>query len=124
MTLVQWQHEIEQSKAQELEAWLFQMFERDILPQLQKHLFCWSNNPLKKPQSNWFRSPKPDRVARYWQAVLNEYRKYAQAWGQQNPTAWTTVEPLVNLRVGQMLKDATPASRKKLVGIAGWLMRN
>lgn len=124
MTLVQWQHEIEQSKAQELEAWLFQMFERDILPQLQKNLFCWSNNPLKKPQSSWLGSPKPEQVARYWQAVLNEYRKYAEAWGQQNPTAWATVGPLVNLRVGQMLKDATPASRKKLVGLAGWLMRN
>lgn len=123
MTLVQWQHEIEQSKAQEVEAWLFEMFQRDILPELQKHIFCWSSNPLKKPQSNWLASPKPDRVARYWQAVLNEYRNYATAWGQQNPTAWTTVGPLVNLRVGQMLKDATPASRKKLEGLAGWLKR-
>lgn len=124
MTLVQWQHEIEQSKAQELEAWLFQKFERDVLPELQKHIFCWSNNPLKKPQSNWFGSPKPEQIAHYWQAVLNEYRKYAQAWGQQNPTGWVIVEPLVNLRVGQMLKDITPISRKKLEGLARWLIKN
>lgn len=122
MTLVQWQHEQEQSKAQEVEVWLFEMFERDILPELQKHIFYWSSNPLKKPQSNWLGSPKPDGVARYWQAVLNEYRNYAEAWGQQNPTAWATVGPLVNLRVGQTLKDATPASRKKLGGLASWLI--
>ena len=124
MTLVQWQHEIEQSKAQEVEAWLFEMFERDILPELQKHIFWLSNNPLKKPQANWFGTPKPERVARYWQAVLNEYRKYAEAWGQLNPTAWTMMGPLVDLRVGQMLKDATPqTSRKKLEGLTGWLKR-
>ncbi len=57
-----------------------------------------------------------------WQAVLNEYRNYAQAWGQQNPTAWTAIEPLVNLRVGQILKDATPTARKKLGGLVGWLI--
>jgi hypothetical protein len=121
MTLVQWQHEQEQTKAQEVEAWLFQKFERDILPELQKHLFCWSSNPLKKPRLNWLGSPKPDEVARHWQAILNEYRKYAEAWGRQNSAAWPTVSLLVNLRVGQVLKDVTPSSRQKLEGLARWL---
>ena len=121
MTLMQWQHEQEQAIAYKTEDWLFHKFEQEELPKLQNNIPFWSNNPLKKPQSNWLGSSQPDEVARHWQAILNEYRKYAEAWGKRNQTAWATVGRLVNLRVGQTLKDVTPSSRKKLGGLGSGL---
>lgn len=94
-----------QRKAEELEALLFDQFSQEILPQLQRHSWWWS--PLHKPRYHWFffftwGVTNPDTVANHWQACLEEYARYALAYGRRNSTAWRDLEPLVRLRIGAL----------------------
>jgi hypothetical protein len=112
-TLVQWQQE----QARATEGWLWSSFLGEILPEIQNHQPIWGVVPLKKPQVGWWRGSNlgkfrflfwewgedfSTRTGTHWQAVLNEYHVYAEAFGRENPAVWNSgVGMLVAWRVGK-----------------------
>lgn len=133
-TLIEWQ----QQQAYTVEAWLWNSFLQDVLPELQWSERLWEDTPIKKPRLGFWRSSPqdqnrflfwswgtdfPTRVAGHWQEVLMEYKRYAEAFGQENPALWNSgVGALVNWRVGQT-SGFVPQSHRKLAGLARWLSR-
>ncbi|WP_392476217.1 hypothetical protein [Nostoc sp. C110] len=133
-TLIEWQ----QQQACTVEAWLWNSFFQDVLPELQwfegRHL--WADAPIKQPRLGFWRSSPlnkkrflfwswgedfPTRVALHWQEILLEYQRYTEAFGRENPSLWHNgVSALVNWRVGQT-SGFVPQSHRKLGGLARWL---
>jgi len=133
-TLIEWQ----QQQACTVEAWLWNSFLQDVLPELQwfEGRRFWGDPPIKRPRIGFWRSSPlnknrflfwtwgedfPTRVAGHWQEVLLEYQRYAEAFGRENPSIWLNgVSALVKWRVGQT-SGFVPQSHRKLGGLARWL---
>jgi hypothetical protein len=133
-TLIEWQ----QQQACSVETWLWNSFFQDVLPELQWHQgkFFWSDHPIKQPRLGFWRwSPLhrkrflflawgtdfPTRVALHWQEIMQEYQRYAEAFGRENPSLWNNgVSALVKWRIGQT-SGFVPQSHRKLGGLARWL---
>jgi hypothetical protein len=123
--LLEKQYHQQQKMAEQTENWLFHQFEQQILPELQKEYFLFSKNKLETPKLKQFFvfswGISQTDVAEHWQEILLKYQKYAQAFGQKNPDLWLLIEPLVNLRVGNINTEETPLYQDKLEGFNGWL---
>jgi hypothetical protein len=123
--LLEKQYHQQQKMAEQTENWLFHQFEQQILPELQKEYFLFSKNKLETPKLKQFFvfswGISQTDVAEHWQEILLKYQKYAQAFGQKNPDLWLLIEPLVNLRVGNINNEETPLYQDKLEGFNGWL---
>ncbi len=129
--------------AKETEAWLWQSFLQDFLPEIQKFKpwwAIWNDPPISKPTVEWWQwranpaakqqfmffswgSDYPTRVAQYWNAVLEEYKKYAEAFGQQNLSLWHNgLDTLVSWRVSQLPSGSSP--HPKFGSLSRWLSGN
>ena len=133
-TLNDWKHQ----QAVSVESWLWSSFLQRVVPELQwfHGRWFWQDPPIKEPRIGFWRwSPQdkkrflfwtwgnnfPTRVASYWQEILLEYKRYAEAFGQENPTVWINgVSTMVNWRIGQA-KSITPEAHSQLRGLSRWL---
>ena len=133
-TLIEWQ----QQQAHSIEAWLWDSFLAEVVPELQwdQGRWFWQDPPIKQPRIGFWRSSSlhqkrflfwswgtnfPTRVAAYWQEILREYQRYAETFGQENPALWNNgVSALVYWRVGRT-SGFVPQSHRKLAELARWL---